>query len=362
MNKVCFIIPTSEVGGIETYLLRFLTVHSTDLNAVVLVTGKRGGLADSYERLGVRLLYHKVGYFSLKNFYWLYKFYKQEKFNTICDFNGNFAGVPIFIAKMANIGDRIAFYRRSSNAFKPSKLRLIYNGFINILVKKYSTLVLSNSNYALDYFFPDRSIFDKKYEVILNGVPIHEKRSAIFRRIQKKLDLKNTDFIIGHIGRIDPSKNHETILKVAKALSSFPVKFIFCGKGTDSQSFIEKVKELDLLDSIILLGQVTKIYDILPIFNLFYFPSITEGQPNALIEAMVMDVPILASNIAPIKEIIPQKSHQLLIDPYDSNGAIGRIKEFIRDRSQLDNYQYGHWARSKFDMQTNFIKFLNVLK
>ena len=71
-------------------------------------------------------------------------------------------------------------------------------------------------------------------------------------------------------------------------------------------------------------------------FDVFYFPSVTEGQPNALIEAIMCNIPILASHISPIKEVIPKKYFNLLVDPFDVNDSYNKLKnsEFIKFKKE----------------------------
>src|SRR5690606_26927613 len=129
--------------------------------------------------------------------------------------------------------------------------------------------------------------------------------------------------VIGHVGRYDPSKNHQTIAEVAERLcqNNSILFFVLCGKGTDSKeckALFNKVPE----NQIKFLGNVNNIEQLYPAFDLFYFPSVTEGQPNALIEAMLSDLPVVASNIEAIKECFPIDKIYQLVSPTDIEGAI----------------------------------------
>ena len=151
--KILFIIPSVNSGGIETYLLRFLRFKKGEFNAVILVRGlKTGDLERDYESLGLPIVSMPLGYFNPLRWLKYYHFFKHNKFDTVCDFNANFSGIPMLIAKLAGIKNRIAFYRQGKNHFKSSFLKRIYNSLMNKLVFKYSSRILANSIAGLNFF------------------------------------------------------------------------------------------------------------------------------------------------------------------------------------------------------------------
>lgn len=92
------------------------------------------------------------------------------------------------------------------------------------------------------------------------------------------------------------------------------------------------VQQMGLNKQIHLLGYRDDVLRILPLFDLYYFPSLTEGQPNALIEAMATGLPFVASDIAPIKESVPPAIRSLLLPPCDSERAVKVIERIYKGR------------------------------
>ncbi len=338
MNNICFLIPGLNAGGIENYLLRFLSFFPDEKNFTVLVRNKKkGDLYDEYKKTGVNIRFQEVGFLNPFKWYLLYIYFKNQKFKTICDFNGNFAGIVLIIARFAGIQKRIVFYRRSSNAFKETWFNLKYNYFVNKLVYKNATKILSNSQHAIDFFFPNRCISDNRFKVISNGIKLSAyKIKETKKEARSFFNLPLNKFIIGHIGRYDPAKNHETIFMLAKKIKQDKqnICFLFAGKYTDSQEFLKRVEFHGIEDICICLGLQTRLPLLYKAMDLFYFPSLTEGQPNALIEAMAAGIPFITSNIPPIKEMIPKSVHSNLIDPLDFNSAL----EIINEVQQNENY------------------------
>lgn len=365
MKNICFLVTGLNAGGIENYVLRFLNYLPDKNNITVVVRDERkGDLYDKYIQTGVNLKFQGVGYINPLKLLRLYKFLKENNFDVVCDFNGNFAGLTILIAKFAGVKKRITFYRRSSNAFQESKLRLVYNRIMNKLVYKHSTDIFSNSRHALHFFFPNRSDDDNRFKVIPNGIDpeiFNIKESK--EEARKILGIPGDKFIIGHIGRYDSSKNHKTIFEVAKLLTARNdnLIFVFCGRGTDSKEFLEQLDKFSIKDFCIPLGLQKNIPLVLKSFDLFYFPSITEGQPNALIEAMMTGLPVIASDIPPIKEVIPESGHKFLVPAKDIEASVKIINDLIAGSVFSESLIFKDEAILRFDMNKNFKLFYDEL-
>lgn len=363
--KVLFIVPTLNPGGIETYLLRFLKFIKMDdyLEPVVLVRRReKGALFGEYESLGLPIYFQPLGYFHLGRMLWYYRFFKNQKFDTVCDFNANFGGIPMLLARVAGIENRIIFYRQGKDHFKPSILKKLYNSWVKSLVYSFSTHILSNSKASLDHFFPGWKK-DQRFKVIYNGMNVEDfKLDGKNGAIRIELGIPEDAFMVCHSGRLDPAKNHPTILKVAKQLIDDDKKlyFVFCGLYTEKLQ--NEVNALGISENVRLLGFRKDVPQILRESNLFYFPSITEGQPNALIEAMMTGLPFVASNIAPIKEIIPENLRSFLVGPYEVRDAVKLIGDIKANRFNHEFYDVQKWAKDNFSQELRFDEFYNCLK
>jgi glycosyltransferase involved in cell wall biosynthesis len=361
-TKIIFLIPSLDAGGIETYTLRFLKYAKGNFEPYIIVRSQhKGDLYEDYLKETKNILFFPLGYFNLRNLFKYYKLFCLIKPKTVVDFNANFAGLPMFIAKRAEIVKRIAFYRQGKNHYGSGFFKNIYNNCVNKLVFHYATDILSNSHAALEYFFSYRNCTDTRFEVISNGINVKDYNfEETQEAIQKDLNIPLGNFVIGHVGRFDPAKNHQTILDVASLLLSREKKvhFVFCGLGTEKIHSI--AKELQIEKHITVLGFRRDIPRVLKALDLFFFPSITEGQPNALIEAMVSDIPVLASNIPAIQECVPVVLHSNLYEPNDVDAfekAVGRLL----DEKGFDKIDIKEEIKTKFDATTNFKLFLNKI-
>jgi len=364
MKKILFFVTRLDVGGIENYLLRFLTYKDYNFDATVLSkSGQKGMLDRDFIKQNVHIKLLKLGYFSLLDYWKLYKYIRYMKFDSVCDFTGDFAGIVLWVAKLAKINKRLVFYRSSDYRFKKTILRRIYAKIMNLLVNKSATKILSNSKAALDEFHPSYKEKSELFKVIDNGIPDYDNISTQqYKIIRKNIGVPVDAFLIGHVGRYNFSKNHKQILSVAEKLIKkySNVYFFLCGRGV-KDNLISFVKQKNLDGRIILDNSRNDVWQLLQSFNAFYYPSIVEGQPNALLEAMSVGLPFVSSNIITIKECVPEGFHKYLILASDSDKAVEFFSTFIEQTVKDDFHKVQTYIKNRYDASTNFNKFLKEL-
>lgn len=359
MSNVIFFVTSLQSGGIENYLLRFLEEkHQQFCQITIYCKGGLGGqLENRYQSIpNVKIIKNKISFYNLLHYIELKRFFKKNKFDAVCDFTGNFAGFILYVSKIAGIKKRIVFYRGSTDHFKATFIKKIYNNLAKIFVLKYATDILSNSKAAFNFFHPDVWQNDIRFEVIYNGIDA-SKFNVENENLRKEFNIPDDAFVVGHTGRFNSAKNHSTILKVATDLIKENENFYFILCGNQVKNKLESfVKEKGLLDRILLFENRNDIPRFLNTMDCYYFPSITEGQPNALIEAMLMNIPVVASDIEPIKETVPEAIYPFLVNPLDIEGAKTKIIEIYHSHVK-QNLQ--EWTIKKYDSKKLFQQFYN---
>lgn len=357
-NRTLFIITSLNSGGLENYILRYLR-YDTTLNVDILCKSGIGGvLEEKYlQRIpSSSIIKHSIGYFNPLDYIWLYQFIKRNSYETVCDFTGNFAGMSMLCAKLAKVKRRLTFYRNSLNHFKDTWYNRLYDNFVKSLVKKWSTGILSNSKAAFDNYFP--KAVDSRFQVIYNGIDTSCISSKSKEDMRLKLGIPQQAFVVGHTARLDSAKNHDMILRVANTLCRkySDLYFVMVGKGVE-----DYVKQQIPHPHVIAFDFRTDILDVLQAFDLYYFPSLWEGQPNALIEALISNLPFVASNIPAIKESVPSSLHEYLCDPNSYEENLNLIETSYRNEAVRKGAICGEWAREYFNSGKRFGEFKAVL-
>ncbi|MCQ2192107.1 MAG: glycosyltransferase family 4 protein [Paludibacteraceae bacterium] len=152
----------------------------------------------------------------------------------------------------------------------------------------------------------------KKFPIIMNGVNTDNIHPI-------KTDYKATAdaFNIIHVGRFAEAKNHETIVD---AFAEFHKKhphstLTFFGTGEKFERIKEKVNNEKLADSIIFKGVDGNVTSHFHEYDAFILPSLFEGMPITIIEAMAAGLPIIASNVGGIPDIMTNGKDGILINP-----------------------------------------------
>jgi len=109
------------------------------------------------------------------------------------------------------------------------------------------------------------------------------------------------------VGVLEPRKNQRFLLEVIKGVEAEQAVLHLYGTGPDEQFLQEIVQRENLTDRVLFEGWVPS-EEIWPDIDLLLMPSLHEGAPNAVLEAIGHGVPVLASDIAEHREILPEKA------------------------------------------------------
>ena len=172
--------------------------------------------------------------------------------------------------------------------------------------------------------------------VVLNGVDL---RKCI---IKSNYSI-NGKIKILHIGRFAIEKNHKVLVESIADLSErgYDIELYLYGQGELEASIKELVKSIHKENNIYFCGLTDDIYSIMPKCDMFVLPSIYEGVPMTLIEAMGTGMPILASNVGGIPDMIENEESGLLCEP-TVDGVVRGLERLIE--SEEDRKRYGENA------------------
>ena len=146
------------------------------------------------------------------------------------------------------------------------------------------------------------------------------------------------DFILGIVARLDPIKNHIFLFDTFKKFSSQIEQkscLLVVGDGFLEKELQNYVFKNSLENSIYFLGNRKDIPRVLRIFDVFILPSIMEGMPNTVLEAMASCVPVIASNVGGIPEIIDHGRTGFLFSPERKEELLSQLIKLCGDSLSL---------------------------
>jgi len=138
-------------------------------------------------------------------------------------------------------------------------------------------------------------------------------------------------FILGNIGELDNAhKGQYYLIEAMKELAkNYPkIHLILLGKGKDEQNYKNQAKELN---NITFEGFVDNVRDYIEVFDIFVFPSLHEGLGSILFDVMLSQVPIIATSVGGIPDIIKDKKSGLLVPAKDKIALYKAIEKLYLD-------------------------------
>lgn len=140
-----------------------------------------------------------------------------------------------------------------------------------------------------------------KRTVYVPGVGVDTEKfkpdAAVREKKRVELGLKETDIMLLSVGELSKRKNHGVVIHALHKLDSPDVKYFICGMGQLEGYLKETTRELNLENQVNLLGYRTDISELMEAADIFVFPSLQEGLPVALMEAMASGLPCIVSRI-----------------------------------------------------------------
>lgn len=157
---------------------------------------------------------------------------------------------------------------------------------------------------------------------------------------RQTLGLPADRFCVCAIGRLSPEKGHRYLLQaVPNLLSRIPeLTILLLGEGRERMELERQANELGIKEHVFFAGFKTDVRPWIQASDLLVNPSLTEGTPNVVLEAMALGTPVIATNVGGVPDLVEHLQSGLLVPPGDSNllvAAIHALHANPADRLQL---------------------------
>jgi len=194
--------------------------------------------------------------------------------------------------------------------------------------------VIFNSAHVVDYGKKEEGIRDEQVVVIPNGVEDLQAMALPYRETTRaKLGLDSDTIVLGAVGRLQAQKNQALLLRACAGVraASRSWKLLVVGDGPDKTKLQHLASELGLGSQVMWLGARADVERLLAAMDVFVHTADFEGMPNALMEAMAMGLPVIASEVDGARELIRDGTDGYLVPPGDARTFSDRIAAVIDD-------------------------------
>ena len=299
MKRLLCLLSCMNAGGAETFLMKmYRAIDRLKYQMDFCINTKEESF---YEKeilsLGGKIYRIPSKTESLKEFKrQLSDIIRREKYKYVLRITSSAMGfMDLKIAKKA--GAKICSARSSnSNDGKSIKAKAAHV-LGKLLYRKYADVKIAPSDLAAKYTFGKKAYRRGEVHILHNALDLNFDEQTR-NHIRKEFSISDNVKIIGHVGRFMSQKNHSFLLDIFNEIhkQNQNTVLMLVGKGELEDKIKEKIKALNLEDSVIFTGVRSDIPALLSAMDVFVFPSFYEGMPNTVIEAQATGLPCLIAD------------------------------------------------------------------
>ena len=323
--RILFITSSSINGGAQKHICEMFKSLS-ELGHDMFLIAPSGWLIDELETFGDKIIRINIGPKTVPDVEAVMDQIKPDITNTFI-LSGGVFGVAAWKK------------RKYGKVFVTVNNPVIYPGISLAGRVLYPCMYRWMSKYASAFLVKADKVRDEVAKVIRNKKPVISIKNgidfAIFDKdkeypdIRADLGISREDIVVTNVAALDVRKGQEYLITaVVELRKMYPVHLLLVGEGTDEQRLKEKVSANGADEYIHFLGRRSDINIILANSDIFVLSSLHEGLPNALMEAMAMGLPCVATDVGGVKQLLSEKDG-IIIDDKSSEAISQALKNYI---------------------------------
>lgn len=338
MKNVLQVMPEFGLAGAETMCesLCYQLQKSGKYNVIVAsLFDFHSPITERMEKKGIRVIYlNKKPGIDISIIYKIYKVMKEYNID-IVHTHRYVMQYAIPAAIMAGVKVRI----HTVHSIATEEVDKLRRKIACVLYKYCNVIPVSISPLVQKTVMKEYHISEKETPVVYNGSDLNKCQVKKSYQVSKQ-------FLFVHIGRFNPAKNHSMIIDAVETLKNKGLDFrinLIGGAGNESE-IMEDVKKRNLEEYVHFCGLQSNVYPFLYAADCFILPSLYEGMPISLVEAMGSGLPIIATAVGGIPDMIDNNKSGLLIEP-KVNELVAAMEKMMKDEKLRDTL--GHLALEK---------------
>jgi len=363
IRNIIFFLPVFKMGGAGNSIFRLCTKIDLKKNNLFIISIGANEYKNKFKNYSKKIKIIEINKNSIISSFFVLKSCVKKivnnNYHNIFISNQHYANVVAILAlkKIKNLKlvvvDRIDISELNKfyNLTNYIKKKIIF-----ILVKylyKYADCIISNSKSA-----------KKDIEKITKTKVINISPPSLvrFKKIKTKVNF-NKKINILTVGSLVRGKGVDTMIKSLSLLNTKNFIFNIAGDGEEKKNLKKLIKKLKLINKVHLLGWCNNVEKLYENSDLFIHASHQEGFPNAIVEALNFNLPVIASNCkGGTKEILANGKGGDLFPVNNHNILASKIQRFINNRTHLKKkLKFARKHIIKYTVDNNYNKFMKVI-
>ena len=318
--SVCHLFPALPLHGAENHFLKLCrNLDPEKIRTSILLVSEGGELVADFEALGIPVtIIPKRSRYDLSIIPRVHRFLKDGRFDIVHThlFTANFWG------RLAAFGtDPIRVSSAHNVVAKERPVLVRVENFLDRLLAPSTDAIFCVTDQVMHSMAKDAGLPRHKLVTIENGIQ-SDSRSELTRQEAKALlGFPGKSPLLGVIGRFSTQKNHMTFLRALVPVRDlFPsLLVLLVGEGELEGDVRQAVTDLGLEGSVRFMGQRRDVPTILRALDLMVLPSLWEGLPNVMLEAMSSGTPVLATRVGGVPDVLSHGVTGVLSDPEEKS-------------------------------------------
>ena len=337
--KIAFVLWSFDgMGGSERVVYDIIRKLNREIFEVLIIGFKDGEARNIFEKLEAKVVViSKMSKFDLSFISSLRNIFLENNVQIINAHHLSPLLYSYLSTRMLNI--KIIFTEHS--VWQYSEIGMKQKLLSNYLLWR-SDAIVAISRQLYEYYDRKFISLQHKTRLILNGIDLNRYSWLKDNCAKEKIGFNNNDILIGIIANIRPEKNHKFLITAFSEI---------CGRLDNSHLIIvgpdymngtiqQYASKTICADKIHFLGPRNDVVEILNALDVFCLPSIHEGLPLAILEAMACRVPVIGANVLGINEVVTDNENGLLFEPDDIATFVKMVMAIVQDyslRNRLSN-------------------------
>ena len=347
--KIALVLPGFRAGGAEQVVLDLAKCYREHSHDVAILSMSRGGnIQGRFWDCGAKI--HEFGFDrqGRKGFSWLMQYQKDRQalfqyFKSACFdiIHVHLSGPDIYCpvpARRAGVKGLFYTFHNTYRQFENNSiLKVAKRAYRRNVYKRYDLLFAVDEK-VRQWVIDQKLDAPERVETVFNGIDFSRLDCIGSKQdLKKKFGFTEDDIVLLNVGSLTEQKNQKNLIQAIASFESVngsSVHLLIAGDGPLRGMLAREIKKLNLEKRVHLLGCRNDIPGLLRTADLFIFPSLWEGLPIALLEAIASGTPVAVSKIDAHVNLFANGLSGGLIDGFGPKPISDAIDDFLRDRSQ----------------------------
>ena len=229
-------------------------------------------------------------------------------------------------ARLAHRKNLITSRRFAGTVFVP------FRRLLQRVAYSFSAAIISNSEAVAHTMVKKELVPRRKIHCIHNGIDTDRFRPLPpSAELAESLGLPNGAPVVGTVARLHPLKGHQALLRAAAIIhGTHPdVRFLIVGDGPARANLERLAQELGIADVVVFAGESGNVPELLALMRVSVLASLTESLPNAVLEAMACALPVVATNVGGVPELVSEDETGYLVPTENPDALADRILKIV---------------------------------